>query len=180
MSARSDQPDPVTAADPGVPPSKSRTPLGRAWDRFMSDPASSRNAILVIITAQLAIVLLGGIVIWLVDPAEFDELTKAFWYILQTVTTVGYGDVTPTEPAGRAVGAVVMLLAIASLSILTAIITSAFIEARQVARRAREGTEEAAHWARLEARLDDVVERLDRLQRADGTPREEEAGDPTS
>jgi voltage-gated potassium channel len=162
----------VTPADPDVPPSKSRTPLGRAWDRFMDNPSSSRNAIFVIVTAQLLIVLIGGLVIWLIDPSEFDELTKGFWYILQTVTTVGYGDVTPTEPAGRLVGSVVMLLAIASLSILTAIITSSFIEARQVARRAREGTEEAARWARLEARLDEVVERLDQLQRAEDAPRD--------
>ena len=140
----------------------------------MSDPSSSRNAIIVIVTAQLLIVLIGGLVIWLLDPTEFEELGKAFWYILQTITTVGYGDVTPTDPAGRLVGAVVMLLAIASLSILTALITSSFIEARQVARRAREGSVEAAHWARLEARLDEVVERLDRLQRSKDTP----VGDP--
>jgi voltage-gated potassium channel len=170
MASRTDQPDPVTPTDPIAPTSKSRIPLGRAWERFMSDPTSGRNAILVIITAQLATVLIGGIVIWLLDPTEFEELTKAFWYILQTVTTVGYGDVTPTEPAGRLVGALVMLLAIASLSILTAVITSSFIEARQVARRARDHTEEAAHRARLEARLDDVVERLDRLQRSHFTP----------
>ena len=142
-----DQPDPLTPVDPIVSAPKSRTPVGRAWDRFMSDPASGRNAILVIITAQLATVLIGGIVIWLLDPGEFEELTKAFWFILQTVTTVGYGDVTPTDPAGRLVGAVVMLLAIASLSILTAIITSSFIEARQLARRAREDTEEAVRWS---------------------------------
>ena len=36
--------------------------------------------------------------------------------ILQTVTTIGYGDVTPTVPIGRLVGRIVMLLAIASLA----------------------------------------------------------------
>ena len=142
----------------------------------MSDPASGRNAILVIITAQLATVLIGGIVLWLLDPGEFDELTKAFWFILQTVTTVGYGDVTPTDPAGRLVGALVMLLAIASLSILTAIITSSFIEARQLARRTREDTEDTIRWRRLESRLDDIVDRLDRLQRSEVAPGDEKPG----
>ena len=176
MASPSDQPDPLTPADPIVSPPKGRTPFGRAWDRFMSDPSSGRNAILVIITAQLATVLIGGIVIWLLDPSDYDELGKAFWYILQTVTTVGYGDVTPVDPAGRLVGAVVMLLAIASLSILTAIITSSFIEARQVARRDREDNEAAARWARLEARLDDIVERLDRGQGSERTPGDDTRG----
>jgi hypothetical protein len=72
----------------------------------MSDPASSRNAIIVIVMAQLATVLIGGVVIWLLDPSEYEDLTKAVWYILQTVTTVGYGDVTPADPARRLVGSV--------------------------------------------------------------------------
>ena len=77
---------------------------------------------------------------------------------------MGYGDVTPVEPLGRAVGAGVMLLGIASLSILTATITSSFIEARQVERRARQNVDELAHRARLEARLDLILERLDRIE----------------
>ena len=46
--------------------------------------------------------------------------------------------------SGRAVGAAVMLLGIASLSILTATITSSFIEARQADRLARDDADEVA------------------------------------
>jgi voltage-gated potassium channel len=110
-------------------------------------------------------VVIAGTIIWLIDRPEFEHLTEAFWYILQTVTTVGYGDVTPTDPTGRLVGALVMLLGLSFMSILTAIITSSFIEARGADRRDQEGAEEDARWARLEARLDEVIERLDRLPR---------------
>ena len=118
---------------------KSRTPIGRAWVRFVTDPASTRNAIVLIVVANLTIVVIGGVVVWLLDRREFEQLTDAFWYTLQTITTVGYGDVTPTDPSGRLVGAAVMLLGIASLSILTATITSSFIEARQADRHCRGG-----------------------------------------
>ena len=99
---------------------------------------------------------------------EYEEFTMAVWYILQTVTTVGYGAyVTPTEPIGRFIGGAVMLLAIASLSILTASITSAFIDARQAARREERETTRPARWAEANERLDDLVQRLDRLEGAD-------------
>ena len=38
------------------------------------------------------------------------------WWALQTVTTVGYGDVAPTQLVGRLVGAVVMLEGIAFIA----------------------------------------------------------------
>jgi len=168
-----DQPDPASSTGRVVPPPKRRSPLARAWHRFITDPSSGRNAILLIVTANLATVVIAGTTIWLVDRGEFEHLTEAFWYILQTVTTVGYGDVTPTDPGGRFIGAVVMLLGLAFMSILTALITSSFIEARGAERRAQDHADEGARWARLEARLDAVVQRLDDLkglERPDGDP----------
>ena len=146
-------------------------PLGRALDRFLSNPSSGRNAIVLIVIADLATVVIGGAIIWTVDRQEYAQLTEAFWYILQTITTVGYGDVTPTAPIGRLVGATVMLLGIAFLSILTATITSSFIEARQSERLARDRADELAHQARLEAQLAELITRLERLEaRQHGPP----------
>ncbi len=158
------QPGPPTPVE-GAGTGKRRMPLGRAWNRFLDDPASGRNAIVVIVGANLLAVLIGAVAIWLVDRKEYARLADAVWYTLQTVTTVGYGDVTPADPAGRLIGGAVMLLAIASLSVLTALIASAFIEARQATRSARENKADDARWTNLEARLDAVIERLDRLDR---------------
>jgi voltage-gated potassium channel len=149
-----------------------RNPIRLAAHRFWSDPASSRNAIILIVVAQLATVVVGGAIIWLFDRQEFEQLTEGLWYILQTVTTVGYGDVTPTDPIGRAVGAIVMLVGIASLSILTALITSSFVEARQAARRISQDAEEDARWARLEAQLRGMAERLERIDGPRAPPHE--------
>jgi voltage-gated potassium channel len=109
--------------------------------------------------------VLGGTIIWLVDPRDYPDPWLAFWYVLQTITTVGYGDATPTDPLGRVVGAVIMLVAIATLSILTAFITSAFVEARQAERRAVSDVDDAAQREHLEAMLNDLAERLDRIER---------------
>jgi voltage-gated potassium channel len=168
-------PEPSAPDDAKVASRSRRTPIGRAQARFVTDPASTRNAIFLIVAVDLGIVLIGGTIIWFFDRQEYEHLTEAFWYTLQTITTVGYGDVTPTEPIGRFVGAAVMLLGIAFLSILTATITSSFIDARQAARRAEQADDDHADQARLETRLDGLNERFDRLEELLGANRGEDA-----
>jgi voltage-gated potassium channel len=86
------------------------------------------------------------------------------WWALQTVTTVGYGDVTPQNVSGRTVAAIVMLYGIAFLTITIAAITSTFVaraerEQNLVVMQAGEQGQE-----RLKASLDDLATRLDRLE----------------
>ena len=83
------------------------------------------------IALTLGIVLVGGLVVWVFDRQDFPDLGGALWYTLQTVTTVGYGDKVPTRGLGRVVGATVMVVAVALIAILTASITSTFVEAAQ-------------------------------------------------
>jgi voltage-gated potassium channel len=82
------------------------------------------------------------------------------WWGIQTVTTVGYGDVTPKAPIGRLVGVGVMLEGIAFLTITTAVITSTFVA------RAESERSDAADAGRSEVleRLDELKERFDRLE----------------
>jgi voltage-gated potassium channel len=86
------------------------------------------------------------------------------WWSLQTVTTVGYGDVTPKHASGRLVGAVVMLEGIAFLAIITAAITSSFVARAEREQAVAEGADEAAFEARLDAKFDELTARFDRLE----------------
>ena len=147
-----------------LPQARGRVPVARAWNSFALHPSSVRKAIRVIVAAYLSAMLIGGLVIWVADPTDYPDPWLAFWYVLQTITTVGYGDATPTDPVGKLIGALIMLIAVASLSILTAFITSAFVEARQSGRRAIADAEEAEHRQRLESQLADLVDRLERIE----------------
>lgn len=142
-----------------------RRPLERSLTKFMEQPASPARAARVIVVATAAATLVGAIVVRLFDTSDaFDSFDDSLWYSLQTVTTVGYGDVVPTTVFGRVVGAAVMLFGIAFTAVVTASITSTFVEAA----RRRGGTQEHADAenaaAALHARLDDLVERLDRIE----------------
>lgn len=100
----------------------------RRFAAFLRTPLSVRKAMAVIVSATLASVVVGGVLIRLVDSEEFLDVGTGMWWVLQTVTTVGYGNVTPMNGIGRLVGAVVMLEAIAFIAIVTAAITSSFVE----------------------------------------------------
>jgi len=135
-------------------------PVRRAQARFASDPASVKNAAFLMIAITVGIVLVGGLVVWVFDRRDFPDLGGALWYTLQTVTTVGYGDKVPTSGVGRVVGATVMVVAVALVAILTASITSTFVEAAQRRRRASDEIQERASAEALQRGLDDVVARL--------------------
>ena len=137
-------------------------PLRRSIDRFTSDPASLRNAARLMIGATVVIVLLGGLVVWIFDSKEFPDYGSALWYTLQTVTTVGYGDKVPTGLVGRLTGSFVMIVSVALLAIVTALITSTFVEAAQRRRHAEEQDPARA----LDVRLDEITARLTLIERS--------------
>jgi voltage-gated potassium channel Kch len=132
--------------------------------KFLREPPSIRIAASVIVTATVLIVLGGGVLIRLIDHSEYPNVWVGMWWALQTVTTVGYGDVTPKHAAGRFVGAVVMLEGIAFLAITTAVITSTFVARAEKERADAEGVEDAAMEDRLGARFDELDRRFDRLE----------------
>jgi voltage-gated potassium channel Kch len=133
-------------------------------DRFAADPASVRNALYVMIVITVGIVLVGGVIVWAFDRRDFPDLGSALWYTLQTVTTVGYGDHVPTTEIGRVVGASVMVVGVALIAILTASITSVFVEAAQGRQRAGREAKERDSTEALQQRLDEVLARLTAIE----------------
>jgi voltage-gated potassium channel len=85
----------------------------RQMTRFLREPVSVRGAARVIALATAVIVVVSGVVMRLVDHDEYPNIFRGMWWALQTVTTVGYGDVTPSHLSGRIVAAFVMFEGIA-------------------------------------------------------------------
>ena len=139
-------------------------PFERRMTRFLREPPSIRMAASVIVTATMLVVVGGGVLIRVLDHNEYSSVWVGMWWALQTVTTVGYGDVTPRQPIGRVVGAFVMLEGIAFLAIITAVITSTFVARAEQERSLAEEADEGVQRARLESRLDEIDGRFDTLE----------------
>ena len=135
-------------------------------DRFAADPASVKNATYLMIVITVGIVLVGGAIVWVFDRQDFPDLGGALWYTLQTVTTVGYGDNVPTTEVGRLVGAGVMVVGVALIAILTASITSVFVEAAQRRQRAGSEAQQRDSAESLDQRMEEVLARLTAIEAA--------------
>ena len=83
----------------------------------------------------LGLAFVGAIVIRIVDEHDFSSFGLAFWWALQTVTTVGYGDVVPTTRTGQVIGGIEMVLGISFITFLVAGVTSTVIQSRQAEER---------------------------------------------
>jgi voltage-gated potassium channel len=138
--------------------------IERRMSRLLSEPPSVRTAAGVIVTATAVVVVVGGVLMRFLDHDEYSNIWVGMWWALQTVTTVGYGDVTPKHTSGRIVATFVMLEGIAFLTIIIAAITSTFVARAQAEREATEASEEEAVEQRVEAQLDDLAARLDRVE----------------
>jgi voltage-gated potassium channel len=94
--------------------------IERRIEHFMRHPPSVRNAAGVIVIATAVVTVGAGALISLIDSDEYPNVGVGLWWAIQTVTTVGYGDVAPRDVVGRVVAALVMLYGIALIAIVTA------------------------------------------------------------
>ena len=132
--------------------------------RFLREPPSVRSAAGVIVAATATVVVGGGILMRLLDHEEYSNVWVGMWWALQTVTTVGYGDVTPNRTAGRIVAAFVMLEGIAFLTIIIAAITSTFVARAEAEHDAAGAAKDEQAEERVEAAFADLRPRLDRVE----------------
>lgn len=132
-------------------------PHPRAMKVLLDKPLTAGRAAAIIVSVTITVTLIGGVLMHFTDKKTFPNIGDGLWWAVQTVTTVGYGDLVPVSTAGRLVASIVMLFGIGFLTVITASITSTFIE---TTRRRLEGSTTAA----LTSKLDQIGARLDAIE----------------
>jgi voltage-gated potassium channel len=117
---------------------------------------TARRSLGIIIGTTATVTLAGGVIIRLLDKKDFSSFGESMWWAVQTVTTVGYGDVVPHNAGGRVIATVVMLTGIAFISLITASVTATLVQQR------RQPQPEADD--RIAAGLDEIRSRLEAIE----------------
>ncbi len=80
-----------------------------------------------ILAALLFFIFLFGYLFYVSEP-EVKNLGDGIWWALVTITTVGYGDITPLTTVGRVVASSLMFLGLGLIATITAIVSAKFIQ----------------------------------------------------
>ncbi|MEJ5990370.1 ion transporter [Ramlibacter sp. PS3R-8] len=88
--------------------------------------AASRRKIMVFLSAVLMVVLVLGTVLYVVEGPKhgFVDIPTSVYWAITTITTVGFGDITPKTDVGRAIASVIMLIGWGTLAVPTGIVTA--------------------------------------------------------
>lgn len=100
---------------------------------------SSRRKILVFLYVVCTIVVVFGAIMYLIEGPEngFTSVPKSIYWAIVTLTTVGYGDITPTTAVGQLIASATMITGYAIIAVPTGIYTAELSQAMRSYRDAR-------------------------------------------
>jgi len=101
---------------------------------------ASKRKIMVFLSVVLMLILILGTVMYVIEGPEsgFTSIPMAMYWATVTITTVGYGDITPHTHLGKAIASFMMLLGWGILAVPTGIV-SAEMTSQKLARHAPRG-----------------------------------------
>ncbi len=101
---------------------------------------ASRIKITVFLVAVLCVIFVMGTVMYMVEGPEngFTSIPVSIYWCIVTLTTVGYGDISPQTPAGQIIASVIMILGYGIIAVPTGIVTAEMGKANQLLDDARQ------------------------------------------
>ena len=90
---------------------------------------ASLRKISVFLFVVLTLVLIFGSLLYLIegDESGFTSIGVSCYWAITTLTTVGYGDISPQSPLGRAVASVIMIMGYGVIAVPTGIVTAELV-----------------------------------------------------
>lgn len=104
--------------------------------RFLSNALrTGRRKILVFLSSVLILVVILGSLMYLVENShgQFTSIPTSIYWAIVTLTTVGYGDITPVTTLGKFISSIVMILGYSIIAVPTGIVTGEIVRATKTA-----------------------------------------------
>jgi voltage-gated potassium channel len=103
-----------------------------AWETFTAVLSAQRRTFIMVAFLMVVMLMLSASVMYLIEqdaqPDAFANIPSAMWWALVTLTTVGYGDVTPVTDLGKIIGGFVTILGLGMYALPAAILASGFMQ----------------------------------------------------
>lgn len=102
-----------------------------ASNRLLVALRASKAKIAVFLFFLVIICIILGTVMYMVEGAEngFTNIPKSIYWAIVTLTTVGFGDITPQTPVGQLISSIIMILGYSIIAIPTGIVSSEITKA---------------------------------------------------
>lgn len=103
-----------------------------AWATFTAVLHGQRRTLFMSAFLMFILLILSASLMYAIEheaqPNAFADIPSAMWWSLVTLTTVGYGDVTPVTDYGKILGGIVTILGLAMYALPAAILASGFMQ----------------------------------------------------
>jgi voltage-gated potassium channel len=98
---------------------------------------ASRFKIGVFLYAVVMIVIILGAAMYLIEGSTngFDSIPRSMYWVIVTITTVGFGDITPQTTIGQFIASFIMILGYAIIAVPTGIVTAEFGKAKNAQKK---------------------------------------------
>lgn len=111
-----------------------------ALDTFVRVFRNKREQLLITIVIALILLIIASSLTYSVEhdaqPDKFPSIIGTMWWAMATLTTIGYGDVYPITPLGKALSGAIAVLGIALFGLPAGILAAGFIE--EIQRKGKE------------------------------------------
>lgn len=107
--------------------------FNRSMQAILDAIARRRHLLYVAVAMMATAVYCTAILLYTVEhaaqPTKFSSIPETVWWAVVTLTTIGYGDIAPITPAGKALTSVIAIFGIGIFALPTAILTAAILDA---------------------------------------------------
>lgn len=99
--------------------------LGEANQLAVALKASKRKIFVFLFTVIILVVIVGSLM-YLIEGEEngFTNIPRSIYWAIVTLTTVGYGDISPQTPIGQMLASMIMIIGYGIIAVPTGIVTS--------------------------------------------------------
>jgi voltage-gated potassium channel len=99
--------------------------LGEARQLRSALYASRRKIIVFLLTVLALVIIFGSLMYIIEDPASgFTSIPQSIYWAIVTLTTVGYGDISPHTGLGKTIAAIIMIIGYGIIAVPTGIVTA--------------------------------------------------------